>query len=194
MTQRYATAYVNASLALTETELARMEKWFAKHGTANVRKQDAASRKLVFRLDGGETLVLDFRRKAGLFVSEGSYRLRTLPMADLMRKAVWLFRGDAIVNRIYAHFTMTTMYERGSVVKIIASSGRSQRVLYDYHNLQGRFKEWYGNNRIEREIEEAREAIDALLDRRLRAGGAKEAAAIDRELEIWSRRLFVLEA
>lgn len=195
MAQRIATEFVKANLALSERELARMQAWLAKHGaTCRLNEPDAASRVLELRLDGRETLTLHFRRQADRFVSEGSYLLHTLPMADVMRKAVLMFKGDAIVNRIYADFTMVYIYERGTVVKIIESSGWVRRVIYDYHNLAGRLERLYARDRIEREIAVARSEINALLDRRLKARDAGEVAAIDRELSAWRHRLFVLEA
>lgn len=195
MAQRLATEYVKASLVLTEKELTRMEHWFAEQGTARLLVQtDLCGRKLVFRQEAGEQVTFHFKRTSDKFKCEGSYRLHTLPMADVMRKAVSLFKGDAIVNRIYANFTMVYIYERGAVVKIVESQGRNQRVIYDYHNLAGRLERLFAQNRIEREIAGARQEINALLDRRLLAKEDGELAAIDRELSEWQHRLFVLEA
>lgn len=195
MAQRFATEFVKASIELTEKELTRMVHWFAEQGTTRLLVQtDLCGRKLVFRQEGGEQITFHFRRTSDKFKCEGSYRLQTLPMADVMRKAVSLFKGDAIVNRIYANFTMVYIYERGSVVKIMESQGRNQRVIYDYHNLAGRLERLFAQNRIEREIAGAREAINALLDRRLLAKEEGEKMAIDRELSRWRHRLFVLEA
>jgi hypothetical protein len=194
MIQRSATEYIKASLVLTEHDLTRLEQWFAEYGAACLSvPADGQQRSLEFRLDGNEPLLLQFRRADGMFVSKGSYRFRTQTMADMMRRALSAFKGDGVVSRMYADCAIESIYERGSVVKIIESKGWERRVIYDYHNLAGQLERLFAANRVEREIAIARNAINALLDRRLTAEEA-ELADIDRELSGWRHRLFVLEA
>jgi len=195
MAQRLATEYVKASLTLTEAEMAQLEQLLAEHGIDfDLNVFGNVGLELVFRQDDGEEVVLSFERRAGKFVSEGSYRLSALPAANMMRKAVSLFKGDAVVNRIYANFVMVYYYERGSVVKIVEKNDRYQKVIYDYKNTAGRLERLFQKRRIEQEIEAVRGRINALLDRRLTASLEQEKAVIDRELVLLRNRLFVLEA
>ncbi len=54
-----------------------------------------------------------------MYVFNGSFCFYQLAYANVMRKAISLFKGSALVHRHYANFTMEYSYERGVVVSIV---------------------------------------------------------------------------
>src|SRR5690606_21764366 len=117
-----------------------------------VRVFENGNQQLAFYEEGGEEVVISFERRGERYVSEGSYRLNSIPLANLMRKAVAIFKGDAIVNRMYSNFTMVYYYERGTVVKIVEMNENYRKVLYEFKSAVGRLEQLYGQQRIESEI------------------------------------------
>ena len=196
MAQRLATEYVKACLTVTESELTQMEKMLQEHGVDfRVMVFDNGSQQLTFHEESGEEVVISFERRGAYYVSEGSYRLNTMPLANLMRKAVSHFKGDAIVNRIYSNFTMVYYYERGTVVKIVEMNEHYQKVIYEFKNPVGRLEMLYQEQQIESEIVLVREQINQLLDERLTLADQDESVRnIDRRLGDLTHQLFVLEA
>ena len=195
MAQRLATEYVKASLTLTGTDMTRLEQMLAEQGIMfQVMVVENGSQQLVFHDDSGEEVVLSFERRADKYVSEGSYRLNTMRLANLMRRAVAAFKGDAIVNRIYSNFTMVYYYERGTVVKIVEMNEHYRKVIYEYKNTIGRLEQLFQDRHIESEIMLIRDRINVLLDERLRADDEQFVRVIDGQLKEQTYRLFVLEA
>lgn len=195
MAQRLATEYVKASLTLTETELTQLERMLIDHGIEfHVKVFENGNQQLEFHDESGEEVVISFERRAGKYVSEGSYRLNTMPLANLMRKAVSAFKGDAIVNRIYSNFTMVYYYERGTVVKIVEMNEHYQKTIYEFKNTVGRLERLFQEQQVECEIVRVREQVNSLLDERLTTADEQQKAALDRRLSDLTHRLFVLEA
>src|SRR5690554_4823392 len=99
MAQRLATEYVKASLTLTETEMTQLETMLMEQGIMfHIRVLDNGNQQLVFHVENGDEVIISFEYRAGFYISEGSYRLNTMPLANIMRKAVSAFKGNAIVN------------------------------------------------------------------------------------------------
>jgi hypothetical protein len=195
MAQRLATEYVKASLTLTEAEMTQLERMLIDQGIAfQVMVLDNGNQQLMFQDDSGEEVVICFERRSGKYVSEGSYRLNTLSLANLMRKAVSAFKGDAIVNRIYSNFTMVYYYERGTVVKIVEMNESYRKVIYEFKNTIGRLEQLFQEQQVEGEIVLVREKINALLDERLHADNDELRLEIDNRLSELTYRLFVMEA
>lgn len=195
MAQRLSTEYVKASLTLTETEMTQLERMLMDQEIIfRVKVLENGNQQLVFRDDSGDEVIISFEFRAGMYVSEGSYRLNTLRLANLMRKAVSAFKGNAIVNRIYSNFTMVYYYERGIVVKIVEMNEQYQKTIYEYKNTVGRLEQLFNDQQIEQEIRIVREEINHLLDERIHPEAELERPRIDAKLTELTYRLFVLEA
>jgi len=195
MAQRIATEYVKACLTLSESEMDELERMLAGSGLVfQVKVLENGNCRLTFHDENGQETVLNFERRNGKYISEGSYRINTLPLANLMRKAVSVFKGDAIVNRIYSNFTMVYYYERGAVVKIVEMNEHYQKVIYEFKNSVRRLEQLFQSCKVESEIMQIREEINLLLDRRLKTRSKAGRRKIDATLSELTHRLFVLEA
>ena len=195
MAQRLATEYVKASLALTETEMTQLERMLMDQGIEfRVKVLDNGNQQLVFHEGSGAEVIISFEHRAGIYVSEGSYRLNTMPLANIMRRAVSAFKGNAIVNRIYSNFTMVYYYERGIVVKIVEMNEQYQKTIYEYKNTAGRLEQLFNDQQIEYEIMMVRDRINQLLDERIHTVHTTERSQIDTRLTELTYQLFVLEA
>ncbi|MBJ6362908.1 non-ribosomal peptide synthetase module [Paenibacillus sp. GCM10012307] len=196
MTQRLATEYVKARLELTEDEMSRFVRFFGDpHIRMQVRVLDGGNQELVLEDDASkEEIRLTFERQEDLFVGELSCRLVYPKLTNAMRKAVSMFKGDAIVNRIYPTYTMVYYYVRGDVHKIIEFSKNKTHLVYESKNTMGQLEKQFNNLNIEQEIAFIQNAINKLLDLRNQAKRMEEITAIDELLREHARQLFMLEA
>lgn len=195
MAQRLATEYVKAYLKLTEAEMTQFVQIFSEHRVMiQVKVFENGNQEMVFHDDSGEELVLRFERKSSIFVSVGSYRVSTPELANLMRKAVAKFKGDAIVNRIYPAFTMVYYYERGTVVKIMELTKQNSKIIYEYKNTLGKLEDLFHKENVEHEIQIMHSNINHLLDLRNEIKDEEIHKVIDERLHRITHRLFVLEA
>ncbi|GGG20532.1 non-ribosomal peptide synthetase module [Paenibacillus abyssi] len=196
MAQRLATEYVKASLQLTEEEMSRFVRFFGEqHVRLHVRVLDGGNQELVLEDDTGkEEIRLTFERQHGLYVCVLSCRLVHPKLTNALRKAVSMFKGDAIVNRIYPNYTMIYHYVKGAVHKIMENSGGETRLVFEWKDTLGQLEKQFNNRTVEREIERAQNAINELLDLRNQAKHAAEIQAIDERLKQHTHTLFVLEA
>jgi hypothetical protein len=194
MAQRLATEYVKTCLELTEAEMNQFIRLFKDHGTLlQVKILDNGSQEVVFQDDADTNIVLSFERKAGKYVCMGSCLLNGPRLTDVMRKAVSLFKGDAVVKRIYNGFVMIYEYSRGTVVKIAQVRGEKQNIIYEYRDPAGELEKLYRRNVVEQEIVQIQEEIDTFLDQRNAATERLSRQSIDLDLSKLSLRLFALE-
>lgn len=195
MAQRLATEYVKTCLRLTEAEMTKFVLMFSGHRVEpQVKVFENGNQEMVFHDVSGEDLVLTFECISGMFVSEGSYKISTPELASLMRRAISLFKGDAIVNRIYPAFTMIYHYERGTVVKIVELINQSSKIIYEYKNTLGKLNELFQKKNVELEIDLIQLEINRLLDQRNQCEDKKIVEVIDRRLKKLTGQLFALEA
>jgi hypothetical protein len=195
MAKRLATEYVKACLQLTEAEMNQLVKLFADDRIMfHVKVFENGNHEIVIEDDSGKEIVLEFERKQGKYVCEGSCTLKNPLLANLMRKAIATFKGDAVVNRIYSGYKMVYYYERGCVVKIVEVNGEKQRVIYEYKNTLGELETLYRKREVEDEIQRVHARINNLLDRRNHANDPAVRQGIDQSLTKLTHRLFVLEA
>jgi hypothetical protein len=196
MAQRLATEYVKARLQLTEEEMSRFVRFFGdQHIRLQVRVLDGGNQELVLEDDAGkEEIRLTFERQDDLYVGQLSCRLVYPKLTNAMRKAVSMFKGDAVVNRIYPNYTMIYYYVHGAVHKIIESSKGKTRVVFEWKDTLGQLEKQFVSLAVEQEIANTQNAINELLDLRNQAKHAEEIAAIDERLKQHTRMLFVLEA
>lgn len=196
MAKRLATEYVKARLQLTADDLAKFVRFM---GSQNIRLQvrvmDGGSQELALVDEtDGEDVSMVFERRDDRYVCELSCRLVHPKLTNAMRRAVSVFRGDAVVRRIYSNFTMTYYYKHGAVQKIAEHAEGSTRIVFEKRDTAGELEKLYRNRQVEREIERIQEAVDELLDLRNQCAGYEEKRAIDDRLRKYTRQLFVLEA
>ncbi|WP_274362596.1 non-ribosomal peptide synthetase module [Paenibacillus thermotolerans] len=195
MAQRLATEYVKTCLVLTEAELMQFIQMFQMHDLAfKVKVLDNGDQEIAVEDAAGSELVLTFARKSGRYILEGPCRFTSATLANIMRKAVSEFKGDAVVNRIYEAYTIEYQYRSGSVIRITERSGRGERIIYAYQDTIGQLRELFERSDVEHQIVAIKLGIDEWLDRRNRCKDASELERIDAELKRLTRRMFALEA
>jgi len=195
MAQRLATVYVKACLELTEAEMNDFIKLVTDHqASLQVKVLENGGQEVVVSDDAGAEIVLAFERESGMYVWRSTGIVCKPALAELMRKAVSRFKGDAIVNRIYTGFTMVYHYDRGVVTKIVEQTKEAHKVVYEYSNTAESLRRIFQSRRVESEIEQLQQQIDALLDLRNDVSEALLHEIIDQRLHWMSHQLFVLEA
>ena len=196
MAQRLATEYVKTRLTLTEAEMIQFIDMLQSEGSLNVTVDTGSlnGRQVVLKDESGEEVVLRFENRRGVFVSEGSCRVSNARLANLIRKAVSRFKGDAIVNRIYPAFTMKYVYRRGSVVQISEIARGKQKLVYEFKDTAGKLEQLYRRDHVEREIADVYSRIDELLDERNRTVEHDALREVDSRLTRLANKLFELEA
>jgi hypothetical protein len=193
MAQRLATAYVKTCLQLSEADMTQLIHLFAEHHVQlQVKVTENGSQEMVFHDDSGKEIVLTFEKELDQYVCKGSCRMASPRLANVMRKAVSQFRGDAVVHRIYDGFTMEYQYARGTVVKISELRDGLKNIIYEYKDTLGLLEALFRRTNVEEEIQAIYRRIDQLLDLRIQAQAGY--SDIDSELSLMQRRLFELEA
>lgn len=195
MAQRLATEYVKTCLHLTEAEMSSFLD-LLKRNEANprIKVTENGSQEIAIQDEAGEEICLSFERQQDGYVCVGSCRVSNPKLANLMRKAVAEFKGDAIVNRIYSSYTMNYIYKHGSVVQIMEITKDHKRLVFEYKDTVGQLERLFQQKRVEQDIQDVLNRINSLLDARNRANHDGEIAAIDNQLKSWTHQLFVLEA
>lgn len=196
MAKRLATEYVNAKLQLKHEEMSR---FIALMEDGQLRLQvlvlDNGNQELLLRdAAGREEVRLAFERQKDYYVCELSCRIVEPRLANALRKAVSAFRGNAIVNRIYSHYTMIYHYNNGTVRKIVESSESGERVVFEHKDTPQQLERVFRSRLIEREIGLVQGAVNELLDLRNQTTDRAEIVTIDQKLSELTHKLFVLEA
>ncbi|WP_127586194.1 non-ribosomal peptide synthetase module [Paenibacillus koleovorans] len=193
MAQRLATEYVKTCLHLTEAEmLSFLEMLYMNQVNPRVKVTENGSQEVAFQDEAGDEVNLSFEKRSGYYVCEGSCRLSNPKLANLMRKAIAEFKGDAIVNRIYATFTMNYVYKRGAVMLITEITTEHQKIVFEHKDTLGQLEKLFHQRRVEQEITAVLGQIDELLDQRNAAPEQKQ--DIDVRLQSLAHQLFTLEA
>jgi hypothetical protein len=195
MAKRLATEYVKTCLVLTEAEMFKFVQLFADHQVQlQIKVYENGSQDVVFQ-DGNENeIVLSFERTDCKYLFTGTCRLNNLNLVNIMRKAVAEFKGSAIVNRIYSSYTMIYHYNRGAVVRIIESKNNIEKTIYEFKDTLEHLKLLFLNQEVEDEISSIYGQINEMLDLRNVTKEAAFISQIDSRLELFSHRLFTLEA
>jgi hypothetical protein len=196
MAKRLATEYVNARLQLSADDLDRFVRFVGGQNIRiRVRVVGCGNQEMALVDEvSGEEVSLTFEQRDDRYVCELSCRLVHPKLTDAMRRAVAAFRGDAVVNRIYAGFTMTYYYKRGAVHKIVEHGRGGARVVFERRDTVGELESLYVSRQVEMEIERIQDAIDELLDLRNQCTSPDEKRAVDERLREYTKRLFILEA
>jgi hypothetical protein len=196
MAKRLATEFVQTCLQLSEAELSTLLKRMSEqHIVPKVKVLENGNQEIEIadRLHG-EDVKITFERRTDAYVMSGGFRTTNLNLADLMRRTIIQCKGDAIVHRIYAGFTMAYHYARGSVARIEEWSGGTCRTVFKAGEAAARLAESLAKTDIEKEIAHIRHEINQLLDQRFATKDLVVKQHIDRRLAALTRRLFILEA
>jgi len=196
MAKRIATEYVSAKFQLSSSELQafmqfmeeqqlRLQVLILENGSQSLVLEDVA---------GHEKIKMTFERHIDQYVCEMSCTIVQLKLTNAMRKAVSVFRGNAIVNRIYSQYTMQYHYKQGTVHLIVEVTDKGKRVVFEKKNTALKLQRVFESRQVEREIKLVQLEIDSLLDERNANVSAAEIAQIDEKLKELTFKLFKLEA
>jgi hypothetical protein len=195
MAERLATEYVKTSLQLKEAEMPKFFNLFEEQRVQmRVTVLGSGGHEIVMTDGTNEEVVLSMERSTDQTVRLGPCRIASWQMANALRKAISLFKGDAVAHRIYRHCTMVYVYERGKVVKISEVRQGHCQTVYEYRDTVGQLERMYRKDDVEREIGKVRSQIDELLDLRNGSGEPAMDKQIDERLSGLTHKLFVLEA
>ncbi|ALS26969.1 non-ribosomal peptide synthetase module [Paenibacillus cisolokensis] len=196
MAQRLATEYVKAKLQLTTEEMPQFVRFLEEQQIClHVKVLENGNQELVLEdVAGREEVQLTFERQQDHYVCVLSCRLVHPKLTNVMRKAVAAFKGDAIVNRIYSHYTMVYHYSRGAVSRIVEQTDAGARIVFERKDTLGALEKQFRNRFVEQEIEIVQNAINELLDLRNQSKDSHEITMIDERLRELTHKLFVLEA
>lgn len=195
MAQRLATHYVKTCLHLSENEMSKLLQWFSEKGIVpQVKIYENGSPQLILSDETGEETILSFERENGGYYFEGECLFRDVKIANLMRKAITVFRGTAEARRIYADRTITYHYAEGKVCKIVERKNGKETLIYEHYDIRAQLEQWFSNGRVELEIAGILQKVNDLLDERNRLPQTCQRERIDAELKQLTHRLFVLEA
>ncbi|NEZ43834.1 non-ribosomal peptide synthetase module [Paenibacillus alvei] len=194
MARRLATEYVKASLQLTEAQLTRFVQSLAKQSiVGRVKVLENGNQEVVLEDGQGDEIIFLFEKQGNRYVCVTSCRLVHPKLTQVMHKLVATFRGEAVVNRIFAGFTITYYYVDGAVRKIVEQKEES-RVIFEHKDTVLDLQNMYRNDRVEIRIASIKERINSLLDKRNHNLSAEEIQAVDHELAEMAKQLFILEA
>ncbi|WP_442603438.1 non-ribosomal peptide synthetase module [Paenibacillus sp. KN14-4R] len=194
MAIRLATEFVKACLHVTEVELSKFIDAFAEQGVKlHVHVLENGNQEVGFEDDNGQEILLSFEKKAGIYECKGSSRIYDVRIANVMRKVLCQFKGDAIVNRIYTGYTMVYHYEGGSVVRIVEVKNGVQKLIYEHKDTLGQLERLFNQQLVEEEISMINSQINHLLDMRNEMKDPVVQHEIDGRLKRLTNRLFVLE-
>ncbi|GIP45521.1 hypothetical protein J45TS6_39800 [Paenibacillus sp. J45TS6] len=195
MAQRLATEYVKATLKLSETQMKQFLQ-MAEDGQVHSRVKVLGNggQEVVLEDHAGEEVHFPFDRREGFYVCELSCRLVNLHLANLVRRLFLSFKGDGIVNRVYAGFTMSYVYSKGSVRKIVEVKENQSQTVYQYKNTLQEMEDVFRMRKIEQQITKVKRRVNGLLDLRNATCSQEEIAKIDEQLRTHTVTLFALEA
>ncbi|MBG9734529.1 non-ribosomal peptide synthetase module [Paenibacillus alvei] len=194
MARRLATEYVKASLQLTEAQLTRFVQSLAKQSiVGRVKVLENGNQEVVLEDGQGDEIIFLFEKQGNRYVCVTSCRLVHPKLTQVMHKLVATFRGEAVVNRIFAGFTITYYYVDGAVRKIVEQK-EEPRVIFEHKDTVLDLQNMYRNDRVEIRIASIKERINSLLDKRNHNLSAEEIQAVDHELAEMAKQLFILEA
>lgn len=195
MVRRIATEYKHILLDLSNDQFQQFLDYFNKEDIqTEVRIFENGDKEFIL-FDEGGAIPLAFRNMGSYLKFEGtSYLIKTWKIAYTLQKALNKFKGHAIVHRIYEDEIIKYVYNCGQVVKISEQSyGDEEHIIYNKDDSLSHIEHLFNENVIEEQITQLKKQIDNLLDQRLIANVTTK-KRIDKELNILSRQLFVLEA
>jgi hypothetical protein len=198
MAQRLATNYASAFFTMSEEELDQFVKLFANENIkVQVKVCDNGDRDVILVDKSGE-IQLSFQRTGNRYSCESSYLIKDLQLANVMRKAMKMFKGHGIVHRIYDHFTVVYHYDEGSVISIREVTEDAEVSIFENqtNDMKKQLESLFKQNGAEEQIAIIRQETDKWLDLRnwAKRVAPEKVSSIDGRLAELARQLFVLEA
>lgn len=198
MAQRLATEYVKTCLRLKEVDLPKLARLFEEHQVQmQVKIMENGAEELSF-VNGSEEemeeIALSIQRESDHYICTGSCRFSNIALANAMRMAVSMFKGEALVHRIYRDCIVIYEYTQGKVARISEWKQGQYRLIYELKDTVGELKKTYMNDKIEKEIAGIQGQINQLLDLRNTFSQPELKDHIDQRLAGLTHKLFVLEA
>ncbi|TVX87231.1 non-ribosomal peptide synthetase module [Paenibacillus agilis] len=194
MARRLATEYVKARMQMTEPQLTLFLSSLPGQTLVwRVKVMDNGNQEVVLEDGQGDAITFLFEKQGNRYVCVTSCRLLRPKLTQIMHKLVMEFRGEAVVNRIFAGFTMQYVYAEGKVCQIVEQQGEQARIVYEQKDFARDLQMMYGQDIVEQQIAVIREQINELLDARNRELN-DQVTFIDQQLHELSHQLFVLEA
>lgn len=196
MAHRVATEFVNVNLTVPAAEMPRLVRLFElQQLRLQVFVLDGGNQEVALEdSESGESVRMTFEFAENLYRCRLTCRIVKPRLTNAIRKMVQMYRGDAVVNRIYAGFTMVYHYRNGSVVRIAECKKGSVRSVYERRDLIGKLEAKFQLRTVEDEIDRLKQSVNELLDRRNLVDDRVQIDEIDRRLQHHSRMLFILEA
>lgn len=195
MAKRLATEYVRARMQLTEAQMSRLlQSLVSESITWQVKVLENGNHEVVLEDGMGDEVTFLFEKQGNRYDSVTACRLERPKLTQIMQKLLSTFRGEAVVNRVFAGFTVTYYYEDGSVRKIVENREEEARIVYERKDTVSNLQHVFVKKTVEYEIAHIRCGINRLLDERNRTYDHDELIRIDTELHQLGHRLFQLEA
>jgi hypothetical protein len=193
MARRTATVYKHLEIEVTYQQLQEFLDFF--------KKSDFKTEVRVFNNGDSELVLFDsnqeipFSASGGGYKIIGSYSITDSKLAHLIQSMIRKFKGQALVHRIYEHYTIEYHYYLGSVTLIKEFNGSKEKIIYYAHNqeLIRHLTQLFSSQVVEKQISLIKDEIDMLLDQRCEASHHKR-QTIDIRLSQLSNQLFILEA
>jgi len=182
-------------MQLTETQLSRLLQSLVSQSISwRVKVLENGNQEIVLEDGKGDEITFLFEKQGNRYSCVTSCLLRYPKLTQIMQKLVSTFRGDAIVNRVFAGFTVTYFYEDGSVQKIVENREEETRIVYERKNTVSKLHHVFVKETVERQIVNLKHRVNQLLDERNLTHEVDDVARIDVELQQLVQQLFVLEA
>lgn len=196
MAQRLATEYTNVTLTLTKEELAQFIRLF-RMNNARVEEHELDHGDYEITLfDQHDQVQLIFEKHDEKYHLSGSCFFRDRSLAELMRKAMASFKGEAVVYRIFQSFIVEYCYEYGTIKSIREINDFGTDPIFENNDFSLYLQKIFANQEVEHKISHLRKSIDHLLDQRLQYQGKSQCKLeeIDHNLNLHAKNLHQLEA
>lgn len=196
MAQRLATEYKNVTLSLTKEELAEFVRLFRMNNARIEEKVLDYGDYEITLYDQTNQVNLIFEECGDHYLLTGDCLFRDRALADLMRKAMASFKGEAVVYRIFQSFVVEYCYEFGTIKSIRELNNSEQNLIFENNDFSFYLQKIFANQELEKEISQIRNTVDALLDQRLsyQSNTSNKVELIDLKLNRHAKRLNQLEA
>lgn len=196
MAQRLATEYKNVTLSLTKEELAEFVRLFRMNNARIEEKVLDYGDYEITLYDQSNQVNLIFEECGDHYLLTGDCLFRDRALADLMRKAMASFKGEAVVYRIFQSFVVEYCYEFGTIKSIRELNNSEQNLIFENNDFSFYLQKIFANQELEKEISQIRNTVDALLDQRLsyQSNTSNKVELIDLKLNRHAKRLNQLEA
>ncbi len=196
MAQRLATEYKNVSLTLSKEELTEFIRLF-RMNNARVEEKVLDHGEHEITLYGQNDQVnLIFEEYGPNYRLSGNCLFKDRSLAELMRKAMASFKGEAVVYRIFQSFIIEYCYELGTIKSIRELNDLQNNYIFENNDFSFYLQKIFANKEVENEITDLRNSIDKLLDKRFNYQSISNSKVdhIDKKLNHHAVRLNHLEA